>query len=359
MKESLADLHNFGQRVTLETGPDGHLLYKKPRPIYWEWLFFGLDSPLVPFLQEDHHRDFGSVANSVFGLQVKYNSSDRGIGHSREVPTLTDLPESNAKDFGQFGMLLGYCYVLGIQDLHYQNVVRTRDRTQVIDAEVVLSNLILPSETLLLPLLDRPWSNAGIRYHQPDKNKFSINQIKSLIEGFSYSLQAVARKSLPLTESIERELSKHDPFPIRVILRDTIKYLNGTADIEGKPLFSEEIEQINRGDVPYFFKFLNSDEVYFYTSREGQYAKVAVPDYFKDIVKRVAIAPKYLLDQKRIETKLLPSGILHLCRTIIPSEWMGAFEISGIKIQVNPDEIFVSVSENTFAAKRHRAAASK
>lgn len=361
-----ADLHNFGQQVTLEDGPEGHSIYRKPRPIFWEWLFFGSNSPLRPVLSERqlaiHGRDgtgieIESIAEVVMGLRVEFSDLKRGLGYSFAVGRTDQKQEDAApRDLARFGVALAYCYAFGIQDVHYQNIIRTKERPQVIDAEVVLSKLILPDETILLPFGEHPWRRAGISQYVHAREAFSLDQARALIAGFTSALVELGRIAIPLLDAIQNDLESRPPIPIRVILRDTFRYHSGTVDSAEKPLMPEETEQSNRRDIPYFFKFLGSNNLYSYVSREGAYARAIVPTYFQDAVKRVAVAPAQLLDPKRLGTDLLATGLLQLCRSLLPPNWNGSLELGDPRVQVNADTLSVFLPSGAFQAKRKRTA---
>jgi len=142
-----ADLHNFGRSVQ-KVGRASGTYYQKPRPVYWERLFFGVDSPLASFFGKGG-AEF-QPKHALFNLETEIDADFTGL--SREVLSVPASVERN--HFYSFGVLLAYCYVFGVRDLHRHNILRTATHLQVVDAEVVLVKLLLPNETLLLPFKD-------------------------------------------------------------------------------------------------------------------------------------------------------------------------------------------------------------
>src|ERR1700693_2492220 len=94
-----ADSHNFGQRVTKLDWASGSF-FQKPRPIFWEWFFFGNTSPLC---------DLYRSAAPWFNLEIDFDS-DGVHGRAREVIGQNDA-DPNDLDFLNFGRLLAYCYI--------------------------------------------------------------------------------------------------------------------------------------------------------------------------------------------------------------------------------------------------------
>src|SRR5579872_1082668 len=114
-----ADFHNFGQLVQkVRRGAES--VFQKPRPIYWEWLFFGKSSPLSIFF--DHSTFSTSPAKTLFNLEVEMGTSYKGT--SRQVVESGEVHTS--EHLYSLGVALGYSYVFGIRDLHKNNVVKTK-----------------------------------------------------------------------------------------------------------------------------------------------------------------------------------------------------------------------------------------
>lgn len=284
------------------------MIFQKPRPIYWEWLFFGKNSPLSFFFQ---HSTFSATpAKTIFNLGIEMGADFKGSSHeirSSNIPTTREHLYS-------LGVLLGYCYVFGIRDLHRNNVVKTETHLQVIDAEVVLSRLLLPHETLLLPFKEvgrdlcgassvLDWANVS-----PEQTEIVLRGYYDVFQCFTLNLAGIRRTFEELQNVIER-------IPVRHILRDTIHYRSARANPPEIPIFESELVQLERGDIPYFFKFVGEPFVHAYVDRADNYSRVALPPIFEKGAAREASRPLEILTAERIES-LFPTGFLFVAKTL-------------------------------------------
>jgi lantibiotic modifying enzyme len=127
-----ADLHNFGQAVQ-KIGRGSEKVFQKPRPIYWEWLFFGQNSPLSIFFEQSRVQGV-NPRQVLFNLTTEINANYCGVSSEIIGQLGTKTLSSHAYSLG---VLLAYCYIFGIRDLHRHNLVKTQAHLQVVDAEVV------------------------------------------------------------------------------------------------------------------------------------------------------------------------------------------------------------------------------
>ena len=184
------------------------------------------------------------------------------LGFSKEVKAGQNLV-LGADHFYSFGVLLAYSFAFGIRDLHNQNLVVTESHIQAIDAEVVLTDLILPNESVLLPYKDIEFNTCGANTLRGSIGGFSNDDRRNVFAGYVDTFAAIFKSHAQLCATFDAiDLTA----PIRVIVRNTKNYkshLNRTVPIQD--LLSEEVVQLDRGDVPYFFKKLG-DERLFYLS---------------------------------------------------------------------------------------------
>jgi len=276
----------------------------KPRTIFWEMLFFGRNSPLkVPF----------SGTTIEFNLEQKYS---RGPRESEVWAVDTSgVPASMLDSFFSFGQLLAYCYFFGLQDMHKDNILRTSTGLQAIDVEQAFSDLLLPNQTLMLtPNKDINWSSALNLVTSRSVGHLERREAKALIDGF-VALAGHLKKNLPTV--IEIIASLNDDFrnqPIRVFFRGTREYtdaVSGGSQIVDA--LEEEMIQLARGDVPYFFTFLGRNKIYYYTTADWNYAEVRVPESFRKFVENCGCDPLVLLSAPSIE-KRFARGLLFLSR---------------------------------------------
>ncbi len=292
----VGDLHNFGAAVQ-KTDLDGSIFYKKPRTTYWENLFFGESSPLKTIFKNTPLFDCFCLREVNLG----------GESLQQEV-----LPGNFSHlDFESYGFLVAYCFCMGIQDLHHCNIVPASFGAQPIDVEVVFSNLISPSQTLLVPGSNIEFSRSGLGCFFQSQDQLSEENILALIRGF-YSgvtkLLSVSDEILQLLPCRERISCIHN----RVIFRSTKQYFEAPAD-----LFLEEKVQLERGDIPYFFKTGKSSKVFYFKTKNKAIEVVGLPSKFKKIADTIGWSPEIILSKDRLRNKTLPIGTLSLVASFL------------------------------------------
>lgn len=279
MPKVLGDLHNFGMAVTYcKENPS---IVVKPRTLYWESLFFGTQSPLIDIFKNTPLEKFFCIENIAF---------------NDEIAQKIIKPDSVCKfDPSSFGYLLGYCFFFGLQDIHKDNIIKKEYGPQPIDVEVVFSNLISPSQTHLIPGPNIEYNRTPLSAYFSSLEDIGQSMVISILLGFESFFSDI----LFNRKKIISKLSLLQSEPIRVIFRDTKAYSNpGSIG-----LIPEEKVQLARGDIPYFFKFLNSDELYFYSSRNKQKTRVVQPDSLYKISSRIGIKPANLLNDKSLKNQ--------------------------------------------------------
>lgn len=229
----IGDLHNFGaavQRIEL----DGGIFYTKPRTTFWENLFFGESSPLRPIFKNTLLFDYFCLREIKFGSEIFQQAVLPGGG--------TFL------DFESYGFLVAYCFCVGIQDLHHRNIVPAYSGAQPVDVEVVFSNLISPSQTLLVPGSNIEFARSGLGCFFKSKDLLVEENIIALIRGFYAGVTKILNNSdeiLQLIPAREQLGNIHN----RVIFRNTRQYFEAPTD-----LIPEEKIQMDRGMFHIFLK---------------------------------------------------------------------------------------------------------
>lgn len=314
MQSFVADKHNFGQSVVrVDRGFD--TWYRKPRSTFWERFFFGKDSPLRELFLMSGANNSRELASYLFNLDVEVT---RGwLGFAKEVTR--QQPETVRDLWYSFGVLLAYSYIFGIRDLHKHNVLITNKGMQAIDAEVVLTKLMLPCETALLPYKSVPFDVSAI---SSLSSSTSLNALKTreIFTGF-LDMFGIAFEKI---EDIKRLVRKTDAsdIPIRVILRNTKDYLSHlSSGVKTADLLREEQIQLDRGDIPFFFKFLDRRDLFFISSADAGYQKVTSDlGIFQPDVDRHAHGIDELLPNKEALDKKMAQGVLYLCRLFETSD---------------------------------------
>lgn len=335
------DFHNFTQAVRRISAPDGSEYFEKPRTLFWEWLFFGFDSPLK--------RYFKGMDQSIFNLKIKFNSE--GLTGNVENVFSDESFSLNKENLKGFGFLLGYSYVFGLQDLHRENILVTKNGLQVIDVETVFAKFVLPNETLLLPFKDTTFEKSGLGVLLNSIATITPQIVFPLLEGFVSSLTLTEINLEQIHIDIKTAMGDQR-IPIRIILRDTNKYRHWKTFNFDQPLFDEELEQLKRGDIPYFFKYAGIDDLFYYTHSDGRYASVALSPYFKEKIIRIGVEPQTLLTSCRIKSELFPNGTLVLLKKLMPTNYVGHHSFSGTEISITSDKYSISSSWGKFEASR-------
>ena len=333
---TLGDLHNFGQAVRCETMPDGNTWFSKPRTVFWEHLFFGVTSPL---------RHFFSKPETIFGLTVE-PTHPFSVGRCLEV--MSD-DSTTPNGYYAFGYLLGYAYLFGIQDLFCENLIRSSKNIQPIDAEIVLSKFFLPHESSLIPFKTTAFEKCGLSLLEPNPNLVNPKNIQEIVEGFVEVLSEASSKAGQIVERIQSEVGSSQ-IPIRILLRPTSEYRDWQESAD--KYLPEEIEQLNRGDIPYFFKFIGDNSVYFYRGRD---AAVAIESTSQDLIeslKNLAVHPSELVCEKRIQDFLLPNGCLYLLKHLVPSGFVEEINSEKFRARFTSQSIVLEILGRSFLARR-------
>ncbi|MGE3263108.1 MAG: hypothetical protein AB7K68_15105 [Bacteriovoracia bacterium] len=317
------------------------MIFQKPRPIYWEWLFFGKDSPLSFFFKNSTFS--ASPAQTIFNLEIEMGADFKGS--SREVRA--SMGPSTGSHLYSLGVLLGYCYVFGIRDLHRNNVVKTETHIQVVDAEVVLSRLLLPHETLLLPFKEVDADLCGASSIL-SLAIVSSEQIEIVLRGYYDVLSCITSNLAGIQRVFEDQQATFKKIPIRHILRDTIHYRLAFQKPPEIPLFDSEVEQLGRGDVPYFFKFVGEAQVHAYSDQHDNYLPVTLPAVFEKGAAREASLVSELLNSGRIAS-LMPTGFLYIAK-LLSNDKGCSLSNSDFSVQVRGSEVSASLGGRTFSS---------
>lgn len=306
------DKHNFGQVVERIVEASG-TKYRKPRTVYWEHLFFGTNSPLKSIFSRPGPNDDRPLSDYLFNLEIQMEHP--WLGYAAEV-IKSDRP-INDRHFYSLGVLLGYCFLFGIRDLHCGNIIIQDNHLQVVDAEVVLVNLHLPHETILLPFKDIGFQSCGASLVAKSFDQFSQAQKEKLFAGyFDLANRVLENRESVLEIFRSDELRQH---PIRVIIKNTAVYRSFVENKQFAEMIPEELTQLDRGDIPYFYKNLGREDFLFVLER-NVVEKVRLTDEItiKD-VKRHCMAADVLLGSNKALQSKIATGALYLQKVFAPS----------------------------------------
>jgi hypothetical protein len=134
-----------------------------------------------------------------------------------------------------------------------------------IDLECVFRKYPLISSTLLLPKRDAHPLHCGLaEFVKLNALDLAVHASVSFVESMR-RLQAGAAR---LGQVISKECEKATLYS-RVVLRPTPFYSSGLQAGEkgaDTDLLPSELEQLNRGDIPYYFRDISSDELRYFTA---------------------------------------------------------------------------------------------
>ncbi|MCM2280913.1 MAG: hypothetical protein NDI61_03605 [Bdellovibrionaceae bacterium] len=307
MNIPVGDKHNFG-RCTFKVSRGEDLLFVKPRPVFWEWLFFGVDSPLT--------NAFGRLPglNSLLSTTMLEVSDPFKMSGSSVKEIETGSVYNPDRLSSALGSQLAYATLFGITDLHRNNIITTPQQTIVpIDVECVLMPLRLGNETGLLPHRVYDTNQClflSLSSQAVSANSFALRMLSEFVAIFDQMLENL--------ETIRSALRPHqdviDTCPIRVILRPTREYAQylEKAVLPQIGFVEEEMIQLRRGDIPYFFTTSVSQHIFYYLNSE---LSESAPVSGKDA--QGFVAPLDVILEKANLQKLFAATTLWICSRLL------------------------------------------
>ena len=269
----VGDSHNFGRRVRVA----GERVVK-PRTVLWEWLVLSPQSPLRRALAR-------AAAESELGREafeflprLKFWRWRGQPGGEVERLSLAPLPRTRAtrEELAQvLGRALALFSWLGLADLHWENLALGagpggRVVFGPLDIELMLADLALPTETKLLPDADPEYAEicrhaAGARRALPWLGKpIAPADLLRMVLHYRATLELLSRHAPALARAIA-SVPQLKEAPLRVLLRGTEEYVRTPEHQLWPPLLEAEREQLERGDVPYFFRLYGRAGIHYFT----------------------------------------------------------------------------------------------
>jgi hypothetical protein len=312
------DRHNFGQTVSVAGG-----FFRKPRTVLWEYALLGEDSTFRSLLDIWFRRDLGASPFEVMpALTFVIDTSGHGAASAFE-PRETRVAEVKPIEAHRVGMLIALLAWLGVDDLHCENVIIGRCEgghlaVCPVDVESLLQAIRLPSQTLLIPSTHIHRESCGIAAlvsplaSDPDA-------VAALCSGYVETLEWLQRNASLVGETLTSTPGIADA-PIRLILRPTsayVRYLETGCLPEGEPPFaSSELAQLERGDVPYFFRLPNEALMRYYRA-PGESVEALLPAELGRPAVTRSLTLAELSSPRDASLKL--GGVLQLVKTLMPT----------------------------------------
>ncbi len=276
----LGDSHNFGRRVSLRGDR-----VEKPRTIVWEHLLRSAPTARSAASSTEAAEGDG-LGREAFAFlpRLSFFPSSSGPGGEVERVELDPLPDLDPEGRITLARIVGRSLALwswlGVADLHWENLVLGKGAAgqtifAPLDVEMILDDLTLPTQTKLLPDADPEYAQicrhaCGVRRVLPYLGK-PVGAPLLLAVAAAYPEHAGPPR--PACARDRRRLRAPPPpglseTPIRVCLRGTDEYVRARTEPLWPPLLDGEAEQLARGDIPYFFRFLGRPGIHYYADPE-------------------------------------------------------------------------------------------
>ncbi len=273
----LGDSHNFGRRVELSRPGRVH----KPRTLVWERLLLDAESPLRRLLSDAAAQD--GLGPEAFGFlpSLTFFPTRAHVGGEVSHVELAPLPDLDVEGRRGLARIVGRSLALwswlGVSNLHWENLVLGVDgEGRVVfgplDVEMILANLSLPTETKLLPDPDPEYAAicrhaSGVRRVLPYLGKpVSPADLVAMAGAYRATLEFLDRHA-PAIAAVFAGLPGFAEAPIRVCLRGTDEYVRARTEPPWPPLLDAEAAQLDRGDIPYFFRLYGRRGIHHYADR--------------------------------------------------------------------------------------------
>jgi len=385
------DQHNFGKKTEFAT-VNGVGCYVKPRPIYWEWLFAGSDSPIASVIRSNEK--LNKYLGPIFSLDVTYVKKEdlpfELSGHVQKIESL-EVKQLNGNDniqirrlFESFGAICAYAYCFGLHDLNFENILIRQDGTlQLIDIEISF----IPSKFLgTTGMISDGSSISNFASYSSVLKSVScsfIDFLPYLLDAYHETILALFQARGMIRSVLNPMMNELLQVPIRAVLRDTQTYfiwlvkhgfvepvkLNDSrklSESEEKVLlsfqnaevsfFPEELEQLERGDIPYFFSFLESSDIFFLKTATGDMAKIESSEGLARLqhYTKPRIDLDWRFSEERLIDSCLPAGLVELLWDLLPREYTGTFEARNLSFVVNEHVLRINdhLNKKVYIAER-------
>jgi hypothetical protein len=261
----LGDRHNFDKTTYLRS--DGKVI--KQRNTSWERAFLSAHSPL--------RQQIDSICR---GAGVHAPLPDLSYSAAEEGGSIVDFLHLNsagilqAKDIESIGVLLAIAVCFGWSDISAENMVLGRKNDVLVFSPVDLESVLMPTgrlaDTMLTHASDLCDSNVGLNVIRAQLRSLSDSNTPAIIIGaFSSILSLLYQHRYELSLLVNKQIQE----PIRLKLRPSDFYRNILSSskpaIQNKDLIEEEIRQLNRGEIPYFFTRAGQEQLFWFDTPES------------------------------------------------------------------------------------------
>lgn len=333
----LGDVHNLGKAVT-DTGT-GFIF--KPRTVFWEWLFLSSDSPLRKTLRNIDQTSDADITSFLPSLKfLKVDEKPFLLCGEVEKLKLSPVNEFGSYESKCLGGLLALCAYFGITDIHKDNILmgydsRGRFICSPIDIECVFEKLELLSQNQIVASKDASKKIIGF-FECTEKD----THLDLLCESFIKTLHLLSKNSDEIYNTL---LSIDDILkaPVRAVIRPTHEYVSYLSGENHDIGFSdEEMIQLKRGDVPYFFH--NLDEKYLsYTGNDGEKVKTTLKRKDSSCLDISFDRNRNFL-KGQFDSSFIKNSLCQICRSFDDGSDKG-YKFGDSKIIYKQNKIFINI----------------
>jgi len=306
---AVGDLHNFGEFVRFENEK-----VFKPRTIFWEYTFLSSKSELR-ILIESICRNFSITSPFSVAPDLRFESNDFSNGYIQKLNLSEFENFENELESNSIASMIGMCFWFGIGDLHKDNLFVGRDSNSKLicfplDIETIFDKMSHVHQTLLFSSEVINQENTGLNKILPRIQSLNEKNRIQFVKKFIEIINLLNDHSEIILKTVNSNEQHHDR-RIRVIPRDTKTYkkiIEGLSDI--CDLTKEEEIQIRRGDIPYFFRELDSDKIYYYKNKNKEIDLVHSEAECFNKIRCVHIKENNQIDLNKTYTAIYSAGYI-------------------------------------------------
>lgn len=274
--------------------------------------------------------------------------TDEGLGSGRVeiLEELSAVPSLTEKEVVQIGAVIGLCAWLGLSDLHEDNFSYGRTQTgklicAPLDIECIFNDYSLPSQTHIISTKTAIESAGLTKLNIENAAENSTNFLACIIHGYFETLSFLEMNRKTVAKYFTKNKECYD-WPVRVILRNTKKYLNA----ENSSFIDAELEQLSRGDIPYFFRTGKSLNYYYLSGKSDLQEKIKVLDN----TLKMSIHTRLLCNDKFVDRihfeNLISNGTLQMLRFFSRGLKNQIGKFKETRIEVSDDRIYFTPGEH-------------
>ena len=261
----LGDRHNFEKTTYLRS--DGKVI--KQRNTSWERAFLCARSPL--------RQQIDAICRGA-GMHAPlpdlyYSAADEG-GSIVDFLHLNSTGILQARDTESIGVLLAIAVWFGWSDITAENMILGRKNATLVFSPVDLETVLMPTsglaDTMLTRGSDPTDADDGLKIIRSQLRTMSDSDTPAIVIGAFSSILSLLHQNKHELSLLVNELIAE---PIRIKLRPSDVYRNilstGKPANQNKDLIEEEIRQLNRGEIPYFFSRAGQEQLFWFDTPES------------------------------------------------------------------------------------------